>query len=185
MKLKNFKGRIPNGYLIDAKFDPEVNIFVGLNGVGKTLFLEELAKKASEDGIPYAFFKEDEDVSQVSMEKRKKVIEWDKDKEYYEIFHNILSQEKISLGQRRFISLIFFLLENKDKDIIFIDTPESNLHVRIQLDLIKMIRKICPKSQIFLTIHSPAITMEGWFGIEVQMHEIIIATGKNPPLERE
>ena len=45
---------------------------------------------------------------------------------------------------------------------IFLDEPEVSLHISWQRQIIDVIQKLNPQTQLFITSHSPSIFSSGW-----------------------
>lgn len=66
-----------------------------------------------------------------------------------------------SLGQRA-SALILFVLSQRENDVIIIDQPEDDLdNQTIYEDVIKLIRKLKPKTQFIFATHNPNIPVLG------------------------
>ena len=66
-----------------------------------------------------------------------------------------------SLGQRA-SALILFVLSQRDNDVVIIDQPEDDLdNQTIYEDVIKLIRKLKPKTQFVFATHNPNIPVLG------------------------
>ncbi|EOV1171641.1 AAA family ATPase [Vibrio fluvialis] len=75
------------------------------------------------------------------------------------IFQNELEYRYIPHGWRRIISLISFVLESSEWDILLIEEPEGHLHPKLQRFIIKVIEKYSVENelQVFISTHSPSI----------------------------
>ena len=66
-----------------------------------------------------------------------------------------------SLGQRA-SALILFVLSQRENDLIIIDQPEDDLdNQTIYEDVIKLVRKLKPKTQFIFATHNPNIPVLG------------------------
>jgi chromosome segregation protein len=66
-----------------------------------------------------------------------------------------------SLGQRA-SALILFVLSQRENDVIIIDQPEDDLdNQTIYEDVIKLVRKLKPKTQFIFATHNPNIPVLG------------------------
>jgi len=66
-----------------------------------------------------------------------------------------------SLGQRA-SALILFVLSQQDNDVVIIDQPEDDLdNQTIYEDVIKLVRKLKPKTQFIFATHNPNIPVLG------------------------
>ncbi len=167
MGIKSFTGKIHTGS-VNINLFPDVNIIVGLNGSGKTLLLQALAREAIKEGIPFAFWPPAEGLaSRVSPA----AFSWFT-KNNGEIADHKIDLEHLSGGATRFLALVTFILDNKDRDILLIDTPETGLHLSLQKVLIDLIRSMT-NAQLIIATHSPGITMKGWFDKVQEMHNIL------------
>ncbi|MDR0995041.1 MAG: AAA family ATPase [Tannerella sp.] len=70
---------------------------------------------------------------------------------------------RLSSGEKQLLLLLFtiFLMEEQSY-IVLMDEPEISLHVGWQQQLIDVVRRLDPNTQIILATHSPSIFGEGW-----------------------
>ncbi|MFH1029817.1 MAG: ABC transporter ATP-binding protein [bacterium] len=66
-KINSMHVVLENGLQFIEKMNPDINIIVGNNGSGKTLLLNAISRKAEEEGISFAYLREDE-VHEISQE---------------------------------------------------------------------------------------------------------------------
>ncbi|MBE9577719.1 MULTISPECIES: AAA family ATPase [Moraxella] len=87
-----------------------------------------------------------------------------------------LNYSDLSSGERQLIYILLRVaLSNQDKNktaIILMDEPEISLHVNWQADFIKQLTLLNPDAQFIIVTHSPAIIMNGWNDVYVNMEEI-------------
>jgi predicted ATP-dependent endonuclease of OLD family len=70
---------------------------------------------------------------------------------------------QLSSGEKQLLIILFqvFLL-NEQPSILLLDEPENSLHIEWQHQLIDVIRKLNPNSQLIISTHSPSIFGDGW-----------------------
>lgn len=65
---------------------------------------------------------------------------------------------ELSSGEKHLLSfLTIFLIEGKERDILMIDEPELSLNIKWQRNILDLLKKLAPKSQIIVASHSPII----------------------------
>jgi predicted ATPase len=74
-----------------------------------------------------------------------------------------LRADLLSDGTMEIIALLIILFF-EDKDVVFIEEPERNIHPQLIARLIRMAKDASQKKQIFITTHSPEIVKHA--GIE-------------------
>lgn len=80
---------------------------------------------------------------------------------------------KLSSGEKQMlIILLTVLVRGGTHSVLFMDEPESSLHIDWQQKLIAMIRGLNPDMQLILTTHSPAMIMEGWLDVVTEVDDI-------------
>ncbi|RJV22814.1 ATP-binding cassette domain-containing protein [Bacteroides sp. AF26-10BH] len=80
---------------------------------------------------------------------------------------------KLSSGEKQMlVILLTVLVRDDDHCVLFMDEPETSLHIEWQQKLIGMIRNLNPNVQLILTTHSPAVIMEGWLDAVTEVSEI-------------
>lgn len=82
----------------------------------------------------------------------------------------------LSHGERELLKILFWTvaLNKYPHSFIFLHNPETHLHVNWQEDLLLTLRKLNSNAQFFIKTHSPAIIMNGWNDIYVDMKDIIV-----------
>lgn len=84
-----------------------------------------------------------------------------------------LSPYKLSSGEKQMlVILLTVLVRDGDHCVLFMDEPETSLHIEWQQKLIGMIRELNPNVQLILTTHSPAVIMEGWLDAVTEVSDI-------------
>ena len=70
---------------------------------------------------------------------------------------------QLSSGEKQLLIILFqvFLLDEQPS-ILLLDEPENSLHIEWQNQLIDVIRKLNPNSQLIISTHSPSIFGDGW-----------------------
>ena len=90
-----------------------------------------------------------------------------------EQFGEILSPYRLSSGEKQMlVILLTVLVEDCQPYVLFMDEPETSLHVEWQQKLIGLIRRLNPNVQIILTTHSPAVIMNGWMDAVTEVTDI-------------
>lgn len=82
----------------------------------------------------------------------------------------------LSHGERELLKMLFWTvaLNKYPHSFIFLHNPETHLHPNWQENLLLILRKLNPNAQFFIKTHSPAIIMNGWNDVYVDMNEIIV-----------
>ena len=70
---------------------------------------------------------------------------------------------QLSSGEKQLLIILFqvFLLDEQPS-ILLLDEPENSLHIEWQQQLIDVILKLNPNSQLIISTHSPSIFGDGW-----------------------
>lgn len=86
------------------------------------------------------------------------------------------TEQPLSRSERRLCNLLHdvALLSLADNPVILIKNPEDGFHVNWQKYLIKQMTILAPNAQFIITTHSPAIIMDGWNDVYVNMKEITV-----------
>ena len=82
----------------------------------------------------------------------------------------------LSHGERELLKILFWTvaLNKYPYSFIFLHNPETHLHPNWQENLLLTLRKLNSNAQFFIKTHSPAIIMNGWNDVYVDMNEIIV-----------
>ena len=82
----------------------------------------------------------------------------------------------LSNGERELLKILFWTvaLNKYPHSFIFLHNPETHLHLNWQENLLLTLRKLNSNAQFFIKTHSPAIIMNGWNDIYVDMKDIIV-----------
>lgn len=82
----------------------------------------------------------------------------------------------LSHGERALLKILFWTvaLNKHSHSFIFLHNPETHLHLDWQENLLLTLKKLNPNAQFFIKTHSPAIIMNGWNDIYVDMKDIIV-----------
>lgn len=87
-----------------------------------------------------------------------------------------LNYSDLSSGERQLIYILLRVaLSNGDKSktaIMLMDEPEISLHLNWQEHFIKQLTLLNPDAQFIIVTHSPALIMNGWNDVYVDMAEI-------------
>lgn len=82
---------------------------------------------------------------------------------------------QLSSGEKQLlIILLTVLIQDNKQAILFMDEPETSLHIDWQQKLIGYIRELNPNIQLIIATHSPAIIMEGWLDKVFNVSDIIV-----------
>jgi predicted ATPase len=82
---------------------------------------------------------------------------------------------QLSSGEKQIlIILLTVLIQDNKQAILFMDEPETSLHIDWQQKLIGYIRELNPNIQLIIATHSPAIIMEGWLDKVFNVSDIIV-----------
>lgn len=82
---------------------------------------------------------------------------------------------QLSSGEKQLlIILLTVLIQDNKQAILFMDEPETSLHIDWQQKLIGYIRELNPDVQLIIATHSPAIIMEGWLDKVFNVSDIIV-----------
>ncbi len=83
----------------------------------------------------------------------------------------------LSSGERQLVYILVQVALNatgKEKSsIILMDEPEISLHLNWQAHFIKQLTILNPDAQFIIVTHSPALIMNGWNDVYVNMEEIV------------
>ena len=82
----------------------------------------------------------------------------------------------LSMGERELLKILLFTvaLNQHPHSFIFLHCPEAHLHLNWQEILISKLKELNSNAQFFIKTHSPAIIMNGWNNVYVDMNEIIV-----------
>ena len=82
----------------------------------------------------------------------------------------------LSMGERELLKILLctVALNQHPHSFIFLHCPEAHLHLNWQEILISKLKELNPNAQFFIKTHSPAIIMNGWNDVYVDMNEIIV-----------
>ena len=76
---------------------------------------------------------------------------------------DLLLYTQLSSGEKQLLIILFkVFLMNDQPSILLLDEPENSLHIEWQQQLIDVIRKLNPNSQLIISTHSPSIFGDGW-----------------------
>ena len=74
-----------------------------------------------------------------------------------------LGFNKLSTGEKQLLLIILrVFLTQGGPAVVFLDEPEVSLHISWQRQIIDVIQKLNPQTQLFITSHSPSIFSSGW-----------------------
>ena len=146
-----------------------VTIIGGINGSGKTLLLEAIARKASKEGIPCLYIPALEawqyNFSDNAVNACQKNFKYFSKK----------PPEHYGMGERFLLGMIQKILDfssNNKAGMIVIDLPEMGLHLSWQRKFIEIVERLSNK-QLVIATHAPSIIQEGWISVTRDMSEIL------------
>ena len=86
---------------------------------------------------------------------------------------DIITLDMLSAGEKQLLLILMtvFLMDEQPY-VLLMDEPELSLHIEWQRQLIKSIRRLNKKCQLFLTTHSPSIFATEWQDKLVYMEDI-------------
>lgn len=95
-------------------------------------------------------------------------------------FDNLIDKQLVfsdlSSGERQLIYMLLQVALNRTSknksSIILMDEPEISLHLDWQENFIKQLTILHPDAQFIIVTHSPALVMNGWNNIYVDMQDI-------------
>lgn len=74
-----------------------------------------------------------------------------------------LGFSKLSTGEKQLLLIILrVFLTQGGPAVVFLDEPEVSLHISWQRQIIDVIQRLNPQTQLFITSHSPSIFSSGW-----------------------
>jgi predicted ATPase len=81
----------------------------------------------------------------------------------------------LSSGEKQLIIILLtVLIQDNKPSILFMDEPETSLHIEWQKKIIQYIRELNPNVQVIMATHSPALVMEGWMDKVFEVRDITI-----------
>ncbi|MCM3281865.1 ATP-binding protein [Exiguobacterium sp. MER 193] len=87
-----------------------------------------------------------------------KKIKINNDEIYIEVNSDKHYLNELSSGERHLLTfLTIFLIEGANRDILIIDEPELSLNIKWQREILPLLHKLTPNSQIIVASHSPSI----------------------------
>lgn len=95
---------------------------------------------------------------------------------FYQDNQQELNFSNLSSGERQLIYMLVQVAlnatETDKSSIILMDEPEISLHLDWQENFINQLINLSPNTQFIIVTHSPAIIMNGWNAIYLDMQEI-------------
>lgn len=86
-----------------------------------------------------------------------------------------LGFSKLSTGEKQLLLILLrVFLTQGGPAVVFLDEPEVSLHISWQRQIIDVIQKLNPQTQLFITSHSPSIFSSGWGDKVVYFEDIDI-----------
>ena len=102
----------------------------------------------------------------------KKIIRTENEIRFSQIGETLVPYQ-LSSGEKQILAILLTVLVEDNKNyVLFMDEPEVSLPVDWQKRLIDLILELNPNVQIILTIHSPAVIMNGWVDHVTEVSEI-------------
>jgi len=121
--------------------------------------LVNILEKAEEDNIELIAINKLVEIFNSRLYRNKKLVVTAK-KTYIDLgYKNEHDLEKLSSGERHLLSfLTLFLIIGKGRNFFLIDEPEISLNMIWQRELLPLLNKLSPQSQIIVATHSPSIS---------------------------
>lgn len=159
-------------YQLQRKYlDYQVNVGNRIIGVLQTAGADTAAL-AARISAPKTRFQDM--VDRLFAETGKKLIRTKNELAFIQIGEE-LSPYQLSSGEKQMlIILLTVLIEDGLPYVLFMDEPETSLHIDWQQRLIDNILQLNPNVQIILTTHSPAVVMNGWVDKVTEVSDITI-----------
>ncbi|WP_031421911.1 AAA family ATPase [Exiguobacterium sp. NG55] len=87
-----------------------------------------------------------------------KKIKINNDEIYIEVNSDKHNLNELSSGERHLLTfLTIFLIEGANRDFLVIDEPELSLNIKWQREILPLLHRLTPNSQIIVASHSPSI----------------------------
>ncbi len=121
--------------------------------------LVNILEKAEEDNIELIAINKLVEIFNSRLYRNKKLVVTAR-KTYIDLgYKNEHDLEKLSSGERHLLSfLTLFLIIGKGRNFFLIDEPEISLNMIWQRELLPLLNKLSPQSQIIVATHSPSIS---------------------------
>ena len=179
MADKNVKSELDwQLYLLQRRYlDYQVNI-----GNKMIELLAGNTEKGREEaaGLSLAKKRFQDQIDELFSYTRKKIDRKRNDIAFYQDGELLLAY-KLSSGEKQMlVILLTVLVQDNEHYVLFMDEPESSLHIEWQQKLIAMIRELNPDVQTILTTHSPALIMEGWLDAVTEVSDITTNMADKP-----
>ncbi|MDR0976382.1 MAG: ATP-binding protein, partial [Prevotellaceae bacterium] len=80
---------------------------------------------------------------------------------------------QLSAGEKQMLIILLTALKRDGAYcVLFMDEPETSLHIEWQQVLIRTLRTLNPHAQLILSTHSPAVIMDGWLDAVTEVSDI-------------
>lgn len=176
IKVSNF---LNTGKKLYWELASDVNVLEGLNGSGKTLLLQSVAKKLFDIHGIYHFSKPippigylELDLSEDGFSKVFRV--WEPHTRYIDNFHPMIRLGDGSSGENKYNEIIRTVtLDKSEPMILIVDDIDSHLHIEVQEKLLSEIRAINPNCQVICSTHSTSMFIEDWADKFVRLYELL------------
>lgn len=154
-----------------------------INDYAYSIYLDELKPKQLKSYIQAAneFFKMiDKELKSEPLDQSCRNIELilvdNKSGKQINVTSPLEASISLSHGERELLKILFWTvaLNKYPHSFIFLHNPETHLHPNWQENLLLTLRKLNSNAQFFIKTHSPAIIMNGWNDIYVDMKEITV-----------
>lgn len=154
-----------------------------INDYAYSIYLDELKPKQLKNYVQAAnkFFKMNDkelksEPSDQPCKEIKLVLVDNKTGKQINVTSPLEASISLSHGERELLKILLFTaaLNKYPHSFIFLHNPETHLHLNWQENLLLTLRKLNPNAQFFIKTHSPAIIMNGWNDLYVDMNEIIV-----------
>ncbi|MBP1949361.1 AAA family ATPase [Virgibacillus litoralis] len=98
-----------------------------------------------------------EDIFNSHLSNNKKIVITN-DEVYIQLESGRHSLNELSSGERHLLTfLTMFLIEGVNKQFLMIDEPELSLNIKWQREILPLLHRLAPNSQIIVASHSPSI----------------------------
>ena len=113
-------------------------------------------------------------VDELFTDTGKKIVRTENEIRFSQI-GEVLVPYQLSSGEKQMLAILLTVLVEDDQHyVLFMDEPEVSLHIEWQKRLIDLCLELNPNVQIILTIHSPAVVMNGWMDAVTEVTDITL-----------
>ena len=131
---------------------------------------QDAAQRAQDMSKPKQRFQDM--IDDLFHETGKKIVRTENEIRFSQIGETLVPYQ-LSSGEKQMLAILLtVLVEDQQPYVLFMDEPESSLHIDWQKRLIDLIVELNPYVQIILTTHSPAVIMNGWMDSVTEVSDI-------------